>query len=280
MEFVILDLEWNNGFCKKTQSNFNEIIEFGAVRLDENMTITDRFSILVKPDITKHIAPMVQKLTSITDEELQKGVPFTYALSKFKKFMNDAVLMSWSTSDIKTLEANCEYYFKSERITFLKYYVDLQSYCHDMLGLTEDDSLSLISAAEQLNINTYGINHHRAIEDCMLAAECLKKLYLRQAILCYIKKADNDFYERMNFHGNYISGSDNPLVDLKGIFFNCDLCGSRCKRIKKWESKNKAFYSVFKCPECGNHFKGKLTLKKKYDCIVRTKHIVSRDISV
>ena len=31
MQFVILDLEWNSGYCKRIQGFINEVIEFGAV---------------------------------------------------------------------------------------------------------------------------------------------------------------------------------------------------------------------------------------------------------
>ena len=49
MSYVILDLEWNASFSKKLRKFVNEIIEFGAVRLDENYEITDTFSVMVKP---------------------------------------------------------------------------------------------------------------------------------------------------------------------------------------------------------------------------------------
>ena len=32
MEIVILDLEWNAAFSRRTQAYLNEIIEFGAVK--------------------------------------------------------------------------------------------------------------------------------------------------------------------------------------------------------------------------------------------------------
>ena len=35
MAYVVFDLEWNSGYCKKTKGFINEIIELGAVKLDE-----------------------------------------------------------------------------------------------------------------------------------------------------------------------------------------------------------------------------------------------------
>ena len=38
MSYVILDLEWNSAYSYKLKRFVNEIIEFGAVRLDDELT--------------------------------------------------------------------------------------------------------------------------------------------------------------------------------------------------------------------------------------------------
>ena len=47
-----------------------EIIEFGAVKLDAQLNITDRFSCFVKPQVTKKISAVISDLTNITDANL------------------------------------------------------------------------------------------------------------------------------------------------------------------------------------------------------------------
>ena len=37
MHYIIMDLEWNNAYVPKTKSFMNEIIEVGAVKLDEKL---------------------------------------------------------------------------------------------------------------------------------------------------------------------------------------------------------------------------------------------------
>ena len=37
MQYIILDLEWNTAFDKRRKEFVNEIIEFGAVKLDEQL---------------------------------------------------------------------------------------------------------------------------------------------------------------------------------------------------------------------------------------------------
>ena len=49
MSYVILDLEWNSAYSYKLKHFVNEIIEFGAVRLDDELNIESTYSSLVKP---------------------------------------------------------------------------------------------------------------------------------------------------------------------------------------------------------------------------------------
>ena len=41
MNFIIFDLEWNNAYNYKLKRGMNEIIEIGAVKLDENLKVID-----------------------------------------------------------------------------------------------------------------------------------------------------------------------------------------------------------------------------------------------
>lgn len=53
--FRKIDLEWNGAYSRRLHGFINEIIEFGAVKLDAQLNITDRFSCFVKPQVTKKI---------------------------------------------------------------------------------------------------------------------------------------------------------------------------------------------------------------------------------
>ena len=67
MNIVVLDLEWNGAYSRRLHGYINEIIEFGAVKLDKKMNITDRFSCFVKPQVGKKISSIISDLTNITD---------------------------------------------------------------------------------------------------------------------------------------------------------------------------------------------------------------------
>lgn len=268
MQYVILDLEWNSGYSKKKQGFINEIIEIGAVKLNEEMEIVGQFSIFVRPDITKRLNSMVKELTQITNEELQHGATFGYAVSKFKKFSDGCVIMSWSTSDLNALESNCEYYYGNSRIPFLKYYADVQAYCQSKLSSGSKNQLALQNAAELLDIETDDIPLHRAVGDSILTARVLKKLYAPEDFKAYIKTADDEFYDRLNFHSTFIYSPDNPLIDQSELYINCGSCGFRCRQLEEWKIKSKSFLSSFECPVCKSHYRGRVQFKLLYDGIV------------
>ena len=71
-------------------------------------------------------------------------------MSRFRKWMGDAVLMTWGTSDILALIENSRYFCGSERIPFLKQYVDLQSYCEQMLHYDATKQMGLSTSAQLL----------------------------------------------------------------------------------------------------------------------------------
>ena len=179
MEYIVLDLEFNAAYSKTRHRFVNEIIEFGAVKLDEQLNIIDKFSELVTPQISKKLNTHVAALTHITIDELnQSHNSFSHVMSKFRKFLGDGVLMSWSNSDILVLAENYRYFFGNDKMSFLKYYVNLQKYCQRAIGYTDrSHQMGLAACAEQLGLGFEDNSLHRAYNDAELTAECFKALY-------------------------------------------------------------------------------------------------------
>ena len=94
MNIVILDLEWNGAYSRRLHGFINEIIEFGAVKLDAQLNITDRFSCFVKPQVTKKISAIISDLTNITDANLLDARPYMQVMSRFKKWAGDRTFLS------------------------------------------------------------------------------------------------------------------------------------------------------------------------------------------
>ena len=74
MQFVVMDLEWNNTYAKKANGYINEIIEIGAVKLDEDLENIDTFSCIIRSQIGKKLRGTVKRLTQLTnaDDQLHK----------------------------------------------------------------------------------------------------------------------------------------------------------------------------------------------------------------
>ncbi len=276
MNYVVLDLEWNGAYSKKTKKFVNEIIEFGAVKTDEQLNIIDTFSMLVTPQIGKKLNHRVMELTHITNEELiDSHNTFTHVLSKFKKFVSDSVILTWGTSDILTLMENCRYYIGDETLDFMSKYCNIQLYCEHILGHNDSSKqMGLSTCAEKLSINTDGLELHRALDDAKLSLVCLKKLFYFDKFLAHTEVVDDEFYRKITFKNTVIYDIKNPLIDKKELYICCDKCGKKARRKTRWVTKNKSFRAQFRCNKCKRDFEGRLTFRLKYEGISVVRKIV------
>ena len=114
MNYVVVDLEWNQAMSSKS-SVFNklpihlrgEIIEIGAVKLDENMRPAEEFTIDVKPIYFRRMHYKVKKITGFDKDRLAKGLGFPEAMKRFREWCGDGVtFLTWGCDDQGILEQN------------------------------------------------------------------------------------------------------------------------------------------------------------------------------
>jgi inhibitor of KinA sporulation pathway (predicted exonuclease) len=175
MVHVVIDLEMNPiKRALKDVRKFlqDEVIEFGAVKLDENYNQISEFQSYVKPEfseITKHIT----KLTGITNEIVADKNTFEVAFEKFFEWIGgwDMKIYSWSASDIKQLKNECSYKLPSFDVQRLeRQWIDIQKAFDDRIGL--HNSLSLKYAVGAMNRDFKG-TEHTALADAANAAAIL-----------------------------------------------------------------------------------------------------------
>ncbi len=276
MNYIILDLEWNGSYSKSERKFINEIIEFGAVKVDNDFNIIDTFSTLIIPQIGKKICNRVSELTKITNDELKdNGITFQQASEMFTEFSSDCVIMTWGNSDIHALIDNYMYYYNDYHVPFLKKYCDIQKYCEKSMGIyNASQQIGLSTCAEELKVDFSEEEHHRATADAVLSLKCVKKLIDKYPIQDYIEDTDNDdFYHRIKFKAHFITDLNSPEIDKSQLEFNCKLCGGTAKRTSKWKSRNKGFSANFECNDCKRAFIGRVYFKKKYDGIQVNKKV-------
>lgn len=271
MSIVILDLEWNAAYSRRIKGYINEIIEFGAVKCDENLNVLSTFSLFVRPQVGKHLTSIVTSLTNLTDENVSGGVPFMSAVSRFRRWAGDCVLMTWGTSDILTLIENCRYFSDTGKVPFLSRYCDLQHYAQERIAPGISEQMGLSKAAELLGLDLSGMEHHRAKDDSLMTLEILRAIYDPKALSACYQPCNEEFYRRITFKTTYISDLKSPLVQKSDLRFACPVCGGETARTGPWTQKNKGFRAEFRCKSCGYPFAGRLILKQKYEGVVVNK---------
>ena len=77
MNNIVLDLEWNQSSTKAEEKEIPfEVIEIGAVKLDEHQQMVSQFSELIRPQIYTQMHQITSRLIHLKMEELQRGIPF------------------------------------------------------------------------------------------------------------------------------------------------------------------------------------------------------------
>ncbi len=268
MYYIIMDLEWNNAYMKSAQKFVNEIIEIGAVKLDEDLQQISTFSELIKPKISKKLRSKIKDLTHITNDDIRGGKPLSSVMKEFEEWVGeDCVVLTWGDTDIRTLLSNHKHFLHKDTIGCIKKYADLQLYCQQFINMENVQQAGLSYAAECLEIDPEKYPHHRALDDSLLSAECFKKTYNKEFIDRYIKICDEDFYLRLLFKPYVIKDKNDPLIDKNLFNCFCDICGGKVQVKKKWKFMNQSFRGVFYCENCNREFKASLRVKKFYDYI-------------
>lgn len=101
-KYVVVDFEMcdvSKGTVRKHYNYGTEIIEIGAVLLDESLNIVDKFKSYVAPQYG-YIDNRIHKLTNISFQDVAKAPCFKDALEEFLAWVpEDATLVSWSEND-------------------------------------------------------------------------------------------------------------------------------------------------------------------------------------
>lgn len=184
MNYIVFDLEFNQGynFGNETENKSNpmcpfEIIQIGAVKLNENFETIGALDVLIKPEIYTKINPFVKEITGITIEDLDYGKSFREMYEELTEFVkNDKnVLCVWGVADITELFRNIAYHCLDAEIVPTSY-INIQSYASKQLGCKKGINIGLANAAKLLNIPIEN-EFHNAFNDAYYTAKVFKLIY-------------------------------------------------------------------------------------------------------
>lgn len=272
MNYIIIDLEWNQSPNRTPVEGMPfEIIEIGAVKLNEKLEYVDSFHRLITPTVYPYLHRITHQITSISMSDFTSQPTFTDAVTDLLKWCdNDYLFCTWGSMDLTELQRNMHYY-SLPLLPFPVYYYDVQK----LFSLSYDDGKSrntLEYAVEYLSIPKQG-SFHRAIDDAIYTAEVLKQMDFSSIISNFSidsyqlpDSRKNEIYAYYDTYSKFISrGFDSKseaMLDKSVIATPCHICKKKLKKKIRWFSGNsRMYYCLAFCPEHG-YLKGKIRMKK------------------
>ena len=175
MNYIIFDLEWNQSSAAERIDNNGqplpfEIVEIGAVKLNESRDMISEFSELIKPQIYHEMHYITSKLIHLQMKQLEKGRPFVEVMDEFLEWCGeDCVFCTWGPLDLLELQRNMEYYQMPPLSDRPIKYLDIQK----LFSIAYEDKKSRRSleyAIDMLGIHK-DIPFHRAFSDAYYTAQ-------------------------------------------------------------------------------------------------------------
>ena len=272
MSYVVVDLEWNQAMSSKS-SVFNklpihlrgEIIEIGAVKLDENMRPAGEFTVDVKPVYFKRMHYKVKKLTGIDAERLCHGIAFEDAFQQFRDWCGeDVTFLTWGYDDRGIMEQNI--IIHDLDWDWISGWVNLQLIYNVQTG-GDKNQKSLSTAMEYFEIEQTRVAHD-ALGDAYNTAlvcthldmgsglehydDCVRILSARAPGERKTPVTDGPEPLEHRVFPDYISKAEAFSDEaLTGIV--CPVCGGAAPGLRWVNQGDQRYMNLCSCPEHGNY---------------------------
>ncbi len=278
MNYIVFDLEWNQCPFGKGRENPRlpfEIIEIGAVKLDEQRNVLGEFHRLIHPMVYKRIHFRTKEILGMSMKMLESGDFFYDAIKAFLDWCGeDYRFCSWGSMDLTELQRNMKYYGLLELIKGPIRYYDIQK----VFSLAYEDGKSRRSleyGIDYLNIEKTRDFHH-ALTDAYYTADIMKHidediLRMNDSIDCYQnpQSREEEIHVISESYEKYISrefeSKEDAMKEREISASRCFLCGKNARKKIRWFSINsKNYYCVAYCGKHG-YLKGKIRMKRAED---------------
>lgn len=274
MNYIIIDLEWNQcpqGKAKEEKMLPFEIIEIGAVKVNESREIIDEFHEIIKPAVYTALNEKTKEIVPVEIEELQQGRKFPQAVKEFFQWCGEEYrFATWGPMDLVELQRNMRYYdIKVFDKPFI--YYDVQK-LFALIYENNKTPRTLLYAVEQLKLE-HSETFHRALSDARYTARIFRKLdkeivakYFSVDYFWNPKSKQEEIYLQFDGYSKYISmefaTKEQLMADKDVRSYTCNQCGKRVSKKIAWFTNNsKNYYGLFYCKEHG-YLKGKIRMKK------------------
>ena len=293
MNYIIIDLEWNqcpNGKAKEEKMLPFEIIEIGAVKVNESRKMIGEFHEIIKPAVYTVLNDTFKEIVPGEMEELKQGRKFPDVIREFFEWCGEEYrFATWGPMDLVELQRNMKYYQLSTLSHKPFFYYDVQR-LFAVFFEENKQARTLAFAVEFFHIEEKE-EFHSAIADAKYTALIFQKFDLKKTKkymeIDYFnapKKREDEMYVSFTSYSKYISmeyKTKELLLGAKNVKSAvCCICqGHASKKIDWFSNNNRNYYGVFLCKQHG-YLKGKLRVKKSEDeryFAVKTIKIISKD---
>ena len=298
MNYIVFDLEWNQSNTGKEPEVRElpfEIIEIGAVKLNNEMNFIGEFSQLVKPEVYQEMHFITKKLIHLQMAELQEGRPFPVVMNEFLEWCGeDSIFCTWGPLDLIELQRNMRFYHMEPLSDKPFKFYDVQK----LFSIAYEDGKtrrSLEYAIDFLKIEK-DIPFHRAFSDAYYTGKILKRFLdtscednailhnFSYDVFNVPKKKSDEIHIVFDNYAKYISRKFNDksdiLLDKTVMSTKCYICKKNNKRVIKWFTPNgKHYYCVSNCDKHG-FMKSKVRIRKTEDgkmYVVKTMKCISEE---
>lgn len=173
MIFIIYDLE-ATCWLGRPPKGVNEIIEIGAVKVNQYGEVLSSIDLFVRPTVNKILSRFCTQLTSITQENVDTAAYFPKVAARFQDWINEEgeeyTLCAWGKFDKQLLKNDCNLHKMD--YDWLDNHIDIKGQYHDLKKMHKHGGLKKTVKKEGFEFD--GI-HHRAIAD----AENLAKIFIK-----------------------------------------------------------------------------------------------------
>ncbi len=279
MYYIVFDLEWNQspyGKGGEQKSLPFEIIEIGAVKLDENLEYVDQYQEIIRPQVYKEMNYETQKIVQANlSEYVKKGKIFSIAAREFLRWCGeDFIFCTWGSLDLTELQRNMKYYGISYLLKGPIHYYDIQK----LFSFAYEDRKvrrTLEYAVQYMNIPEEEPYHH-AINDALYTTKVFQKMNMKFLRQFYSfdtfetpKTKEEEIYAFFDNYSKYISREfstkEDLMADKEVIGCKCCICGKNTRKKIRWFSTHSGNYLCLSSCFLHGLMRGKLKIKKTED---------------
>lgn len=278
MNYIVLDLEWNQcpeGKEKEIKYLPFEIIEIGAVRLDEAHTEISRFREVVRPQVYRKLHFRTKEVVKLRDIDFESARCFPDIIRDFFEWCGDDPLFcTWGPADLMELQRNLSYHGISYPFPFPLIYYDIQK----IFSISFEDRKtrrSLEWAVDFLNIQK-DADFHAALGDAVYTGKVMQFLdndqILENSSVDYYHTPDSRRQEIYLTYNDYVKFVSKPFESKTQAMKDrivtstvCYLCHRNVQKKIRWFAVGSSNYCcVAYCNKHG-YLKGKIRLRQRED---------------